>query len=94
MMFNGAADYFFWEGISKGVNNTINNLPGMLTDKFLMDNPTTKECLEMFEWGFYYGLLLTQDEFIALTEEPTTSIVSVTDTFKKQKLQPNHTGHC
>lgn len=97
MMFNGAADYFFWEGLTKGVNNTIDNLPAMLNGKFQMENPTTKDCLEAFEWGFCFGLAVTQDEFNTLTEAPIYAIINDETVIKMKaviKIQKNYNGNC
>lgn len=67
MIYLGAQEYFFYEGISRGFNGSVKDISWLLKDKFAFDNQVSRDCLRAFKWGFCLGLILTYQEYIELT---------------------------
>lgn len=79
MMYLGAADYYFWQGVKSGQDCSIYMNPDDMVPSFHMDNETTRACCEAFKWGFCLGQVLTIEEYQDLIKEPENA---------KEILQP------
>lgn len=93
MEFVGAADYYFWQGVQIGTMATKAAQSSDFAPTFSQNNSTTKECIEAFEWGFYLGLVLTEEEYVSLTTLPELDRDIIIEE-KKVVTQPNMVGNC
>ena len=99
MEFIGAAEFFFWQGVAKGVNATMRDLFDLdqyVNGMFHANNPTTDSCREAYAMGFFFGGALTQEEYNELTAPEKDDIVTnwIDKVIKKQTIQTNVIGNC
>jgi len=96
MDYIGAADYYYWQGVKEGMGAKLTDLPGLLSDMFVMKNKTTDECLDAYEWGFCLGQVLTVKEYLELTTPPEPVKIEYVEEEKEIKttIQPKMVGNC
>lgn len=97
MYYIGAADYHFWQGISKGqdlkgLGDLISHFANHPEEICAFDNSVTRDCVKAYNWGILMGLELSKEEYINLTEYKRPVIV-VEDDIKTNTLAPI-TGNC
>lgn len=83
MEFNGPAHYYFWMGIEKGRGSSIQGLPGWLDGMCPIDNKTSERCREAFSWGFCWGLVTEEADFI----EPVVQKELVIEPIEEDNMQ-------
>ena len=76
-MYYGAKDYYFWQGIEKGLEKDSAGLNELLDRRLCLGIPIVKECRKWALWGYDWGQALTAEEYLGM--------ISV---LKEQKPEP------
>lgn len=75
MMYYGAEDYYFWQGVKWGQNWAGKGVTAVLDAELSPDMAMAQKCREAASWGFFWGICWTPDEYsdmmtIVKKEEP------------------------
>lgn len=71
MDYIGAADYYFWKGVKKGLGCSINLVDKVVKDLYIFgNNDVSRACYEAYGWGYCFGTRLTQEQYLDLTVNP------------------------
>lgn len=97
MEYIGAADYYFWEGVKKGLGRSINLVEEEVAQLSIFgNNDTSWACYEAFGWGYCLGTTLTQEEYRDLTTVSFPIKVKAKDkeTGLEEMVNINIEGNC
>lgn len=96
MNYIGAADYYFWQGVRKGNKSSINDLQYDIDQFYIFgNNDVSKACYEAYKWGYIWGINLTQEEYLDLTNDPiNVTIEEINEAFDKVYKELNIEGNC
>jgi hypothetical protein len=91
MEYLGAAEWYFWLGVKTpqdGPRMTIDNYPEL---DLTLTGQVANDCITAYKWGLMFGLELTEEEYIDLTEYKESAKVEF---IEKKTMQPNMIGNC
>lgn len=99
MEFLGAADYYFWQGVKKGLGRSINLVDEEVAQLYVFGhNEVSWSCYEAFGWGYCFGTELTQDEYNELTSiitpDKVEEVKEIVELNLEEKINTQIQGNC